>query len=220
MRWWGQLMGSLVDAIYPPRCGLCGLMNDEVICNSCLSEFDPLPPVWNPITVGARELAVGHCFRYVGRAGQAVRRLKYERVTGLAAPMSRDVLRTAERLGVLDSHCFVPVPIHWTREFERGFNQSVLLCEALGDARVRLGQLKRTRRTAAQAGLPKDRRFTNLQGAFHAEGFAGLKVCLIDDVCTTGSTLVHCAAELYSAGAAAVTAITWSGQPEPRDPTA
>ncbi len=220
MRWWARISVAVLDGLYPRRCALCGLLGELVICRDCHGVFERLEPVWHRLVRDARSLEVAHVWRYGGRSAQAVQRLKYERVTGLGEPMARDIAEALAALALPADFVFVPVPIHWTREFERGFNQSVLLCERLEEDRVRLDLLRRVRRTAAQAGLERTKRYDNLQDAFVARDVRARRVCLIDDVCTTGSTLVHCAAALAAAGAAEVRAITWTGQPNPLDPTA
>jgi ComF family protein len=106
---------------------------------------------------------------------------------------------------------FVPVPLHPDRLRERGFNQSLLLAQHVGDRlAVQVTEaLVRTRRTNAQVNLGAKQRMANVAGAFAIQPeiqVAGLSVVLIDDVVTTGSTLSACAEALLSAGASSVKA--------------
>jgi len=107
----------------------------------------------------------------------------------------------------------VPVPLHRARRRRRGFNQAALLAEALSEkigVSVDIGTLVRHRPTAAQVGLDAEERTRNVRDAFRCvTGRAeGKVVLLIDDVCTTGSTLEACAVALREGGAKSVKAMT------------
>ena len=113
----------------------------------------------------------------------------------------------------------VPVPLHGSRERERGFNQSALLAEGLsralartwGAAAFEARALLRTKATPPQTGLSLAARRDNVRGAFSVaepERVRDRVVVLIDDVMTTGSTLSACAEALKAAGAERVLALT------------
>lgn len=104
-----------------------------------------------------------------------------------------------------------PVPLHWTRAFWRGFNQAELLARYIGKVRGWQVEelLKRTRPTGHQAKRNRNERLSALTGAF---AYTSTKptptwVVLIDDICTTGSTLHECALALKKAGVKHVTAL-------------
>jgi ComF family protein len=116
--------------------------------------------------------------------------------------------------------CLVPVPLGQERERSRGYNQAGLLADALSQTtRIPLtaGSLRRTRETPSQVGLSYDERKQNMTDAFHATSVAGCKVLLVDDVCTTGATLISCAVALNEAGAERVCAVTLARAPAPDD---
>jgi ComF family protein len=105
------------------------------------------------------------------------------------------------------------VPLGAWRRRQRGFNQAALLAANISKrTAISFGDILRKRRhTAYQNELSRDKRLTNLSGAFAVrEGAAigGLGILLIDDVMTTGATLEECSAVLLSAGAKAVTCLT------------
>jgi len=113
----------------------------------------------------------------------------------------------------------VPVPLHPERLRRRGYNQSALLAErvAMLTGIPVCSQLRRIRPTLPQVGLGAEDRARNVEGAFVADqaGLVGLRLILIDDVLTTGSTLTACAGALLAAGAASVGALTLGrGMPE------
>jgi ComF family protein len=103
----------------------------------------------------------------------------------------------------------VPVPLHWTRCFVRGYNQAALYCEELARRTgvKYLPALSRIKRTRQQAKLGRDERRKNLKGAFSVKktaDIAGKSVLLIDDVMTTGATLTAAAETLLDGGALSV----------------
>jgi competence protein ComFC len=104
----------------------------------------------------------------------------------------------------------IPVPLHKKRLRDRGFNQAELLARSLG--RPIFDVMIRTVYTPPQAHLNRRNRLRNLTGAFilkkgQDELVAGRSVILIDDVCTTGSTLNECAKVLKQAGASKIVAL-------------
>jgi ComF family protein len=107
----------------------------------------------------------------------------------------------------------VPVPLHREKLKVRGFNQAEVMASLLGGfLGVRTGNvLERSRYTRLQAGLSRNERFTNVQGAFtcfDAAAVRGKSIWLLDDVLTTGATMAACGDALLRAGASEVAALT------------
>jgi len=106
----------------------------------------------------------------------------------------------------------VPVPLHWSRRLARGYNQSLVLARKLKHSSTRIStNLVRTRRTKAQPAMASAAaRARNVAGAFAARRrvkLAGRRICLVDDIKTTGATLNECAKVLKQAGASQVFAL-------------
>jgi ComF family protein len=137
---------------------------------------------------------------------------KYEKIRTLAVPLARLLVRALPREAAFD--VIVPVPMHWRRRLERGFNQASLLANELGryvGAPI-ASALRRPYRGTPQASLSFADRRANLRGASFTVSrpgaIAGRRVLLVDDVITTGATARACARALKSAGAAHVTVLT------------
>lgn len=146
-----------------------------------------------------------------------VRSLKYDgsmHAARLAAALLADFLReeiSSHRSFSQHKILIVPVPLHSSRARERGYNQIELVLRAL-PPEFRDGSLStfaphalaRVRETKPQTRLPRSERLSNVAGAFGVVDDERVKkthVFLVDDVTTTGATLVNAATPLRRAGA-------------------
>ena len=149
--------------------------------------------------------------RFGDIARDLVHFLKYGDRLDLAAPLGGWMARAGREL-LSDADELVPVPLHWSRLWQRRFNQSAMLARAISvRANVPVADdiLVRTRATRPQVGLARKERARNVQGAFSVEKSArvrvrGRKLIVIDDVLTSGATADACARVLRRAGAARV----------------
>ena len=189
-----------IEYVQPPLCPACGrALRRESLCPSCRSE--PLP------IDGIRAAAY-----FEGPLRKAIHAFKYKGLRVLAAQLGQ-ILTTCWSDHPLPADVIVPVPLHPSRARRRGYNQSALLARELAR---RTGHpmvedcLCRTKDTRPQVGLNTGERRDNVVGAFRCvdDRLSGLKVLLIDDVCTTGATLAACAIALRHAGAMEVWALT------------
>lgn len=200
---------AVYSIVFPQRCGLCDLLSDQAICETCSADFGPVDRTTR-LDVDRHQIL----YHYTGRAGQAVRRLKFSRATMLAEPMARLLRDAFDRQFDDEVDAIIPVPLHWTRRFERGFNQSELLCFDMPGAIVKPDYLRRVRATRPQSSLDPAARLTSLVDAFAAnQAVRGQRILLVDDVVTSGSTASECARALREAGAAAVSLLAFAGAP-------
>jgi ComF family protein len=141
----------------------------------------------------------------------AIRRFKYGRITALAEDLGKLLTESTPLLAQTNpAPVLCPVPLHWSRHFQRGFNQSMLLAQIVGRTwGWRIDPcLKRVRSTGSQAKRNREERLTSMEDAFIFSGiFAPKIVILIDDVATTGTTVDACAAALKRAGCEHVEAL-------------
>ena len=148
---------------------------------------------------------------YEAELRKLIHLFKYGRVRTLSGPLGKLLARALPREQVFD--VIIPMPLHWRKRWQRGFNQSELLAREIGHRTHTPVEnaLRRVRNTAAQAGLTSAKRRLNVSGAFQARKRAvidGRRVLLVDDVMTTGATAASCARALQRAGARQVTLLT------------
>jgi ComF family protein len=190
-----------------------------LLCEKCLDEIasGPLPNVETIAEAhgglsssNLDEIHAGWPFE--ASMQQVIHAFKYRRRPSLSKVFGKMLAqRLQNALAREISHAvLVPVPLHRRRGRERGFNQSILLAQALAEAwkmRILPRALERIRFTQQQATLTAPERQKNVEGAFAAASKSRLQnhtVFLVDDVFTTGATMNACATALKSAGAARV----------------
>jgi ComF family protein len=227
------LFSPIFSLIFPDNCRICGEALREVsrvpVCSKCL--LDPQPLIAEHFCAACRTPFVnsfpldesGRCTlcrlgltgfdavysygSYEGALRKLIHLFKFDKVHTLAGPLAKFLslaLPREERFDVI-----VPMPLHWKRRWERGFNQSELLARAIARRwNVPVEQaVRRVKPTAPQAGLTNAKRRANVSGAFQARKGRRLdraRVLLVDDVMTTGATAAACARVLKRAGAAHV----------------
>ena len=231
-----NFFGGIASLLYPPACTICSASVDpgEYLCHECESKISRIVPPFcakcsepfdGAITT---EFACANCahrriyfeaavsaYRARGIVRHVILNFKYGRQIHLRHLVGRWLVAAFDdpRLRDCRFDAIVPVPLHPARERERGFNQAELLAERLSD-RLSLPlrpALERVHYTTTQTAFDRAERMKNLRGAFRLRKKAdvrSLRVLLIDDVLTTGSTLSECARVLKEAGAQSVHAAT------------
>ena len=200
-----NLIAALIDALYPPdvACALCGketLLDRDHLCADCRESLSPAPALVSP----AQMDGIVTAYRYAGGARNGIRALKYQNQVRLAPFFANAI--TLPQDWQIDR--VVPVPLHPLKQWLRTYNQSELIAQSLTkrlSLKLNPQLLRRTRFTQTQTALNEFERAKNVARAFSASQAAKwLSVLLIDDVTTTHSTLLACAAALKQAGASRV----------------
>lgn len=213
---------SFLDFVFPPICLSCKrpLLEDERhICRSCWTSV-PLLNDNHPLYVQALErlldsesvsgLVSPFVFEKNGVIQDLIHALKYEGFTSVGTLLGREIGR---RLAGLHIDFLVPVPLHRVKQRERGFNQAECIAAGISQVTgipVRTDVLRRIRYTRTQTRLDMEQRRRNVSEAFalsDAQGNGEGKTCLIvDDVMTTGATIIACAEALQKGGFATIVA--------------
>lgn len=195
-------LAALLDALYPQNvaCALCGretVLGADHLCDVCRGSLTPAGKLGCPAELNGIVAA----YRYSGGARDGIRALKYQNQVRLA-PFFADAIALPPDWTI---DVAVPVPLHPFKQWLRSYNQSALIAESLSKRYgipCRCDLLHRTRFTRSQTHLDAPERAANVARAFAASPEArGKNILLVDDVTTTHSTILACAAALRSAGA-------------------
>jgi ComF family protein len=200
-----------IEVIEPPICYRCGKPLEKGQASLSIASAGS-PPICSRCR--GKESQLAGFFAYGLHAGplrEAIHELKYEDLRALASPLGKLMSEGWSRLRLQskDIDVIVPVPLHASRLRQRGYNQAVLLARELGariDRPVVEDVLVRVRATAPQVDLGARERKENVRDAFKAmdRSLEGKRVLLLDDVCTTGSTLEAACSALRQANASSV----------------
>ena len=226
---------AFFSLLFPEDCRICGaplrLVSRIPLCSACLRPPQPFRAEYHCTSCGTpfengfpldaegrcalcrhglRGFDAAYCFgSYEGRLREWIHLYKYGRVKTMAGPLIELLTAAAPRQERFDA--IVPVPLHWRRRWQRGFNQSELLARGISrkwNLPV-IRALRRIRYTPTQTGLSNTARRKNVAAVFSARrSFDGQKLLLIDDVLTTGATAAACALALRRVGAGSVKLLT------------
>lgn len=147
-------------------------------------------------------LVAGSSYDHSPYLRAALHRFKYGRVRSLAEDLGALLVLACPLLIEHPESVLCPVPLHWLRTAQRGFNQSQLLAEVVArHTRLPIRPLlRRVRSTGHQAWRLRHERLAAMEGAFAVRGPVPASVILIDDIATSCATLEACAKALRSAG--------------------
>jgi ComF family protein len=163
------------------------------LCGACQRR----PPAY------VRSLAL---YRYAPPVDHFIRALKFHHGLGMARLLGQRLALTLLSEARQPDR-IIPVPLHTRRLRSRGYNQALEIARPIAralDVPLDYDSLIRTRATAAQSDLPVEQRRRNMRGAFAVRAqsnLSGLRIALVDDVMTTGSTVQAASRALLAAGA-------------------
>jgi ComF family protein len=217
----------IVDLLAPSLCWSCGApaVRDAPLCRDCRRELRFLAPA----PMGLHGLEVWAPVAYEGPARDLVKALKFHGATRVARELAALIVANAPGAmldgapgapagapaappGARTPGTLVPVPIHPARRRARPFNQAALIAAAVS-TRTGLPLVDCLRRAGAdhrQVGRGRSARLRGVAGSIEAIGRSPPSVLLVDDVVTTGATLVACADALRAAGCERVRAIVFA----------
>ena len=208
----------LLDFLFPPHCPLCHAYVETrgSWCPNCLTEA--LQPHRLPLSVPMQAVladawALGV---YKDSLRDLIRHLKYQGQRSNLIYIEQFLQAAGEQAAVRKFlsgvNLAVPVPLYPAKEKQRGFNQAELIFgKFLAGQNLPLRRgLSRTRATRPMYELSGRERAENLQHVFavtEKDMLQGKDVLLVDDILTTGATMVECARTLKGAGARSVQAL-------------
>lgn len=218
-----------MNIVYPKRCAICGGIVADKGNNVCSPCYKELPWIVEPTCkrcgkpvendeiefcydCSRRQFYYENGFslwNYTGKMKQSIAYFKYHNRKEYGKFYGEEFVRVfGKELLKLEPDALIPVPIHWTRYIERGYNQTEIIAKEIGerlDIPVIDDLLVRNRKTVAQKKLDDKERARNLEQAFSISkkwksGSDLRKVIVIDDIYTTGHTINICAKVLKEYG--------------------
>lgn len=210
---------DIFDLILPRICSHCNkrLNNKEkLLCGSCMSDLAEADEIdiENEFIMNFQSeeiisgLISGFQFRKDGALQSAVHSLKYNGAFQNGLFLGK-LIGSNKALQIMDwgIDLIVPVPLHYQKKYERGYNQAYYIAKGISiktGIKLRTDIIKRIRYTQTQTKLTSIQRKTNINAAFKAvrsKAIIGKSILLVDDIITTGSTITECAKTLLMNGA-------------------
>ena len=213
-------MTAILDLLFPPRCAFCGELTEPSqgdVCEACKKALPCREGEDALLTVGKSKYPCAVALYYDRPVSTGIKALKFGKKSWRARPFARYIAQAAaeELSGQFDAVTFVPVS--WKRNFTRGFDQARLLAEETAKIWEVKAEptLRKIRHNRAQSSIVSPaKRAENVKDAYavpYPERVKGRRFLLIDDVCTTGSTISAAADALMSAGAESVVCAALAG---------
>lgn len=210
------MIDKLLNAIFPQPCIVCKrrlIGGEKYICLHCMAS---LPRNTYSLPVADSELAhrlwgvfpvegavTAFLYQRDGIMAPIVHRMKYRGNKPLCHYMGRQMALAVADSGIFEGvDVLVPVPLTMERKRERGYNQSLLLCEGISEVTgigIETGVLHRRFFGGSQTEMTVSERLENVKGAFYADNLErlnGKHVLVVDDVITTGSTVRECVLQI------------------------
>lgn len=211
------MLEAIFDLIFPPKCIFCGkLLGYGVkvcICNECSCKISYLKCRIKGVKKSDFFDDIICTCEYTGIIKEALIKYKFYNRPSFARSFAWLIYSVMMEMGYDTIDFIIAVPLHRTREHNRGYNQAYLIAKQLGSLlgiKVVNKLLIRTKSTNSQSLLGRNERLHNVRDAFAVTNSAmvtGKSVLIVDDVFTTGSTINECCKVLKQAGTNSITAV-------------
>jgi ComF family protein len=210
------------DFVIPPICLHCELplrSGEKYLCEKCTKSIAKIDNKSNAdlIRIKSSKLITNAYSLFLFTEGTAIQtllhHLKYGQMRKIGREYGKKLAEDVLKPENLNADFIVPVPLHISKKRERGYNQSDFMCEGIGkvlQVPLLIKSLKRKKLTQTQTKLTREERRENVRGAFgirkkYIQTIQDKNIILVDDVITTGSTIIECAGILKSTGCGDIT---------------
>lgn len=196
---------AILNLIFPPFCQFCeqALSTGQVFCVPCSSLIRPVASYKLSCTTN-KDLWVHAIGAYEGPLKNLILSKKWK--YAIASKQLGTLLWYEGGASALSFDIIVPVPLHWKRFYQRGYNQASIMAQELSfvSGKPLVEALNRVRATKFQSSLDKHERIRNVEKSFNIKSafkpmLAGKRILLVDDLLTTGATMQQAAKVLFAA---------------------
>ena len=223
----GFLSDTILDLFYPNLCIVCehrSYSRQELYCLDCQYQIHPthmhrqLENAFTAHFKGRAEIESGAALYYYikgGRLQKAIELLKYKNRPEIGLRLGRfygNIIKDSYPYNSID--LIVPVPLHPTRQIQRGYNQSAMISIGLSESLNvpwKEDLLIRNKITNTQTEKNRLERIRNMQLVFELtkpDELTNKHVLLVDDILTTGATLEACSAVLKKGKSVRISMLT------------
>ena len=206
-----EILNDISGLFFPRSCAVCGellVKGAEFVCTQCRWDI-PLTGYWrevdNPVTQALYgQLPVVNAsafffFVHDSKFQQFVHSFKYRGGWRYAVEMGEWFGHTLKESPLYaDIDVLVPIPLHFRKRLKRGYNQAEYIAKGMAKAmgvELDIKSVYRKMHNPSQTSKSRNERWDNVQNIFalrHPEQLDGKHILLVDDVLTTGSTIVSC----------------------------
>lgn len=205
-----NIIGTILDIIYPQVCGICGKVSSKSICNKCRARLkSEFKFEMDDYAEDAQKNFNEHYyfFKYENLIRQQILDLKFHEKTYVYKTIMYFLKENKKDLKNLEKYdIIIVVPVSISRKKERGYNQSTILAKEISRIIERPfieNVLYKIKNTVPQSTLNKEQREQNAKGVYKVNNIQKIynkKILIFDDIYTTGSTLNECAKVLIEQG--------------------
>lgn len=224
---WRTYWNDFLSVLFPSACAGCDAalyQQEDILCTACLyhlpltnfhfqKDNETAKQLWGKVVF---DKATSMLYFSTGSPTQRlIQKIKYQGQPQIAYFLGKMYGKTLQEVwGNCDFECVVPVPLHKSKQRQRGYNQSSYfgkgLSETLGIAFCE-DELLRTVRSESQTQKSRDERYSNVEDVFsiaNSSQLVGKHVLLVDDVITTGATIASAAQTLVAVEGCRVSIVT------------
>ncbi len=220
------IFDNLLHLLYPKICVTCGtplVKNEDVLCTRCLYDIPRTnfhEEKENPVAQlfwGRSRVENATAYFYFGKGSmyqKLLHELKYQGYTDIGNYMGKHIGHTLKTSSFADVELIFPVPLHYSKQKKRGYNQSECIAAGIAEAMNKplvVGNIYRAVNTDTQTRRSRYERWENVNNIFKLrdpDAIKGRHVLLVDDVITTGSTLEACINPLLNVEGVRVSVVT------------
>ena len=210
-----NIFSTLNETISPNYCFGCKrvmVVSETGLCSNCLIDlnisfngFDKNNDLSNKVSI---YFPVKNAVSFLNYKKQSlesklIHRFKYENDIIIGQTLTKIMCKEIEKVDwIRDIDLIIPLPLHWLRELNRGFNQANVIAVEIGkyfDIEVNRKLVKRVRYNKSQTKKTKEQRWKNVENIFRLKDKKQLEnkhILIVDDIATTGASLNSCIREI------------------------
>ena len=210
-----SFINHILNLIYPNVCGICGKICKESLCKKCEIKLKNIKKFKIDKIKDKNFEKHLYIFKYEGIIKEKLIEFKFNQKPYLYKTFVKFLIKNKKICRFLKSYdIIIPVPIHYNRKLERGYNQSALIARQIAkQLDIKYGDkvLYKKINNKPQSTKNKEERKQNVIGVYDVKNeykILNKKILLLDDIYTTGSTVNECSRILKKTGAKKVDIIT------------